>query len=337
MWHLELPSQANSITCNELDVNDDKVLDCMVLGDGFLMLINGTDGQIFWKLQSEAFSSPVVVSDCDEDTIADIAVFSSSPNISILVLSGSSGKTVSSHPVRQCNTLPGVAVARKMGAKNLLDVIFSCVDEQEDGHLWSISVEDLCQSKMLKTKINLIQVPGIDQITDFHLLNVPAGESKEDVIVWNETNIVLLKDQDYSNKWTFFLAPNTIISSVTVGNFYGTNTTDIAVSVTEDGDPSQVLVLDASTGTVQWNQTYENGTVVLLTNIPKLFTTEDGLLLKSITQVKTVDVKYSEGTTQFKEYLEQYGVVECRNSDTVSIVASEITFHACSGGSNVIK
>lgn len=339
MWHVELPSQATSVSCHEIDINGDKVLDCMVLGNGFLMLINGTDGHIFWKLLSDAFSSPVVVADCDEDSVVDIAVFSSSPNVSILVLSGLSGKTISSLPVHQCNTLPKVAVSRKMGAKDLLDIVFSCVDDQESEHLWSISVEDLCQSKTLKTKINLIQVSGIDQIADFRLLTVPVGESRDNMIVWNETNIVLLQNQNYSVKWTFSISPSTIIRTVTVGNFYGINTTDVAVSITENGEPSQILVLDAFVGDVQWNQTYENGTVTLLMNIPKLFSTQDGLLLKSVGQlklpqsseVKTVEIKYFERSTHFEEFLEQYGIVECTNSNTVSIVASKIASRLCSG------
>ncbi|XP_076333310.1 protein FAM234B-like isoform X2 [Tachypleus tridentatus] len=329
IWHVKLPSPLHLINCNQVDVNNDTILDCVVLGSELMIVVNGTDGHIFWELQAETFSNPIAIPDCDGDSIDEMVSFHLSSNISVVVLSGSSGITIISHSIETCSTLPEAAVIHRTEAKNITNFVFSCEDQHENGNIWSFSSSDLCHGRT-PLKPNLIQVPETNQVGGTHLLVLSTKSEEEVVIVWNDASIFLISGEDYSTQWSFSISINSTIRAITSGSFFSSNLTDIALGINENEYCSKLLVLDASTGSIKWNQTFENGTITGLMTAPKLFYSRDGLLVKFIKPLSLSQMK-SQDRQQFENYIEQYFVFDCTISDKVTSVFSEIVSQDCSG------
>ncbi|XP_022250217.1 uncharacterized protein LOC111087541 [Limulus polyphemus] len=332
IWHVKLPSQPNLIKCNQVDANHDGVLDCVILGNELMMVVNGTDGHIFWELQSEKFSNPIAISDCDGDYVDDMVSFHLSSNISIVVLSGSSGNSIISHPIETCSTLPEAAVTHRTGAKSITNFVFFCEDQHKNGLLLEhTSGAGILACILHSSEVRLMfSESQINKVGDIHLLVLTTKSEKEDVIVWNDVSLFFLSGQDYSTQWSFLPNTNSQIRAVTSGIFFSSNVTDIVLGINDSEYGSQLLVLDASTGSIKWNQTFENGTITVLMTTPKLFYSRDGLLVKFVKPLNLSQVK-SQDRQQFKDYIEQYIVLECTISNDFTIVFSEIVSQGCSG------
>ncbi|KAG8186013.1 hypothetical protein JTE90_004435 [Oedothorax gibbosus] len=292
IWRLHLHSKPLSLSCHTLDVNSDKVPECLVIGeDGLLTAVDAKEGVSLWYLHNHSnlnsansISGPVVVSDCDDDDIMDIII---SYNITgeeksyLAIVSGGTGQIIGSLiELSQCFQPSLMKFSWK--SKELKQLVLHCKTETND-ELWLLSAKDICNAANNETSTlvqqNIFRIPHFKNDIKFYEI---VDSNNQFVVVLDGIQFILLKCShvNFQTIWHTYVDTGYHMRIVSDGQYI--NGSSQLVIANAGGIHYKILGLSLEDGREVWSILNDSGTVVSVTKFPNFFGSTDGLLLKLV-------------------------------------------------------
>ncbi|XP_035204720.1 uncharacterized protein LOC118179665, partial [Stegodyphus dumicola] len=200
LWKANINESARYIQCGKLDTPQQET--CIVMdGEGRLKLINPLDGSVLWSRdiqEEEKPSLPLILPDCNNDNLEEVAVAVSKSKIKIVFGGGS---VVSFVTVSGCDAIP-VKLTAWNTTENTTDLLFVC-QRKENEVLVRVPESKWClysTTPKLDTSILTSRNSGVLSSS----LLLPTEES---LVLWTESEVTLLETNG-TQRWQVSSGPH---------------------------------------------------------------------------------------------------------------------------------
>lgn len=278
---------------DKMDVNNDNIPDCLILGNqGLLFVINIMDGHKIWYFHDHTritnlpvLLPPVLFPSCENRTSYDLIGIISDENLKLYLVRiniSTGGQKGDPLAITVCD---GKITELNKWNDSEISVVFHCRDENRHVNIWSLSQSAICNSN--QSDVNWKRLYSLKNANKVIVKPV----EKNIIIAWDDGNMILLNGSNIKWKSSF----NFMELSVIFDGYFMSTKLETALVIKDYNGTNMVSIINIENGNITWSKIISD-TIISVKKISNILPKSDGILLKLISPSVPLHEKFANNS-----------------------------------------